>query len=715
MVKRKRAALLPTNIALLQNLIRRDPLSYRDEFLLQFRHYESLRDIFLLDPYSSAEQCEEFVELIGFVAHMCSCFPKETNEFPQTIMDMLSQRHDQLPHELREKLVQNIVMLRNKGIITSEALVQCLFPVLVATDSKALRSQIYTSVITLIKTVNQGTRNQKLNRAVQALLFNLLTDAEANGLWATKITRELWRRGVWDDSRTVEIMTQAATHSNLKVAVSAAKFFLGADKEREDAAAEEEEEEDDSVDVTALKHKYSVNKKNSKKSKKLEAALRASNKKKTHHSATYLNFSAIQLLRDPQGFADSIYTTHLLHGKRLGLDEKILFVNLVARMVGVHKLTVLGLYSFFLKYLTPKQKDVTQFLAAAAQSSHDLVPPDVISPVVRRVADEFVSDGVAAEVAAAGINTIREIVSRAPLSIDQTLLQDLIEYKGSKSKPVMMAARSLISLFRELDPSMLKARDRGKVAHMALRAGELSNSAIKFGDQRGTTGIDGLDLLMKWKEENQKNEGDNAEDDNEWEVASDSDKDSDDEDETGWVNVESDNDYSVSDSDDENAKKKKKTADKEEESSKPAEVDPAKAHEDFIKLASTTVLTPADFAKIEELKAEAGIAKALGVKMLRNEDSVEASALVGPQKFKEAREERIAKAKENQSNDHGSKRGTKLAQKDHSTTNKQKQRKKNFMMLIHKKDVQGKAKRSLRDKSKALRAHIEKQKRGPKG
>lgn len=57
-------------------------------------------------------------------------------------------------------------------------------------------------------------------------------------------------------------------------------------------------------------------------------------------------------------------------------------------------------------------------MAAAAQASHDLVPPESIQIVVRKIADEFVSDGVAAEVASAGINTIREILARAPLAID---------------------------------------------------------------------------------------------------------------------------------------------------------------------------------------------------------------------------------------------------------------------------------------------------------
>ena len=40
------------------------------------------------------------------------------------------------------------------------------------------------------------------------------------------------------------------------------------------------------------------------------------------------------------------------------------------------------------------------------------------------------------------------------------LLQDLASYKGYHDKSVMMAARSLIQLFRELNPSMLKRKDR---------------------------------------------------------------------------------------------------------------------------------------------------------------------------------------------------------------------------------------------------------------
>ncbi|MCQ5086555.1 hypothetical protein NE685_12415, partial [Cutibacterium acnes] len=46
-----------------------------------------------------------------------------------------------------------------------------------------------------------------------------------------------------------------------------------------------------------------------------------------------------------------------------------------------------------------------------------------------------------------------------------------------------------------------------------------------------------------------------------------------------------------------------------------------------------------------------------------------------------------------------------------STTNREKERRKNFVMSIHKRSVRGKQKMSLRDKQKVLRAHITKQKK----
>lgn len=744
MGKRRRAAILPTNIILLQNVVRRDPESYYEEFVQQYSHYESLRDIFLMNP-SGASKGTEFGELIGFVSAVCDCYPKETSNYPDELKNLLLNNHRDLSPELREKIIQCLTMLRNKGIVSAESLIQTIFPLLSAYSNssaasvsgqhiKALRHQIYSTLISLLKSVNTSSKNQKLNRSTQALLFNLLEQRDAQGLWATKLTRELWRRGIWDDSRTVEIMTQAALHPDVKVAVAGTKFFLGADKEREENF-EDDSSDDEKFDMGALKHRFQVQKKSLKKTKKLEQAVKTMKKKSNAKNATtYLNFSAIHLLRDPQGFAEQLFARHLSgkNSNRFDLDQKILFMNLISRLIGTHKLTVLGIYSFFLKYLTPKQRNVTQIMAAAAQASHDLVPPESISTVVRKIADEFVSDGVATEVASAGINTIREILSRAPLAIDPTLLQDLTEYKGSKAKAVMLAARSLITLYREVAPQMLLKKDRGKTASMGLQVGE-KNKAPQFGVESSVvTSIPGIELLAKWKKAHANGEEDDENNLENWEVEQGDVSDI----EGDWVTVESDKEYDISDSEDEKDVKEddakpvdeedseldlSSDEDDDDEKDRPAkklkkaeEVDEKKeeaidAEKAMAELLSSRILTPADFAKLEELKVQAGVEKALGIKP--NEEEVDSTTLVGKIKYKQLREERIAVAREGKDDREkfGSRRGKRDA--PHSTTNREKARKKNFVMMIHKKSVQGKQKLSLRDRQKVLRAHITKQKK----
>lgn len=738
MVKRSRAAILPTNIILLQNLVKRDPESYYEEFLQQYAHYESLRDIFMLgnmagegDATTSGVESttgssegntstSQLIELIGFVSQVCSCFPKETQNFPDELRELLLEHHKSLPFELKEKILTSLTMLRNKGVITAEQLVQTFFPLLVAYSSqgntlginshaKELRTLVYKNLISLLKSCNTGSKNQKLNKSTQAICFNLLDQPDSQGIWAAKLTRELWRRGIWDDSRAVEIMTQAALHNDVKIAISGVMFFLDADREREETF-EEKSDDEDAIDINALKHKMQVNKKTGRRGKKLENAVKTIKKKnKNGTNQAFLNFSAIHLLRDPQGFAEKLFKEHLSgkNSNKFSLEQKISLMQLLSRMIGTHKLIVLGIYTFFLKYLTPKTRDVTKIMAASAQACHDLVPPETLNVLVRKITDEFVSDGVASEVAAAGLNTIREICTRAPLAIEETLLQDLVEYKGSKAKGVSMAAKGLVSLYREVAPEMLKRKDRGKVASMELqeakRSGtERDNKKLQFGVENTVQGIQGIELLAKWKKEQEANgEAVDDDDDKNWEVE---DMEEEDDVDGEWVTMDSDKEYDVDmeDSDDEE-KSEEKSEEKPED-----KIDPESA---FREIASSRILTPADFAKLQELRTEEGVAKLMGMRNEKNEEVVDAGLLTGPVKYKQTREERLQKIMEGREG--REKFGSRRGKRDNarSTTNREKERRKNFVMSIHKRSVRGKQKMSLRDKQKVLRAHITKQKK----
>ncbi|KAF9430860.1 Protein SDA1 [Podila epigama] len=746
MGKRNRAALLPTNIPQLQNLIKRDPLSYKEEFLQQLRHFESSRAIFELKP---EELSTDFQDLINFIAQVSPCYPEETKEFPDQIITLLSKHYQVLNPELRRTMVSALVLLRNREMISSTSLLSLFFTLFRCRD-KVLRDILYNHIVNDIKTSNQKAKNNKMNKTLQGFMYTMLTSAEGaagtgseNAIAAKRsldVCIELYRKNIWNDAKTVNVIAHACFSPVTKIMVTALQFFLGNNED-----GDESEDEDELPDIKGMQHKQNVSKKTKSKAKQMDKMITSLKKKqRAKKKAETFNFSALHLLNDPQGFTEKLYT-HLASSRERH-EVQLMLMNLISRIIGVHKLTILAFYPYLQKRLQPTQKDVTQIIAIAAQASHDLVPPDVIEPVIQTLANNFVTEHCAAEVMAAGLNGIREIVSRCPLAMEATLLQDLTDYKNHRDKGVMMASRSLIGLFREINPELLKKKDRGRSAAMGMR----DFKPTQYGESHNDGDLEALQLLA---------DDENAGEDNwdEWEEAS---EDEEEGENGGWINVSDDeNDLNIKMSDDEESgsedengvkkpKSKRLTANKERRLKKkgllPKDEDEngvAKEEDEETKvkrlrleaerkeklaaaqlLATTKILTPADFAKIEALK----LAKKADEKMNptragsgkrpaptdneQHEGEVSIGSIIGPRK--KAKQDYAERMESIQSGREGREKfGSRKGSTERgSTTNKEKSKRKNFMMIAHKREVREKKKMSLREKQVALHAHIKKQK-----
>ncbi len=541
-------------------------------------------------------------------------------------------------------------------------------------------------------------------------------------------------------------MKEASLADNEKIIAGGVRFFLGGDKEREEL--EDDSSDEEAVDMGKIKHQIGINKKTKKKARQMENAMatvkRKERKKKQPHP---LNFSAFHLLHDAQGFAENLFFKHLQNSKsKLNLEQKLLVLQLVSRLVGLHKLTVMSLYSYFIKYLTPRQPSVTSFLASLAQATHNLVPPDILEPLVKKIADEFVSEAAAAEVASAGLNAIREICMRQPLAMNKTLLEDLVTYRKSKDKGIMMASKGLLGLYRGIAPDMLPKRDRGKEAAMGLRSGERKDQ--RFGEE-ALGRIEGLELLEKWREEEKQKKkatmgGEvekhsseyDVDDEDEWEV------DEDDSDSDGWQNVSSDDDANDINESKTSSKKAKHNPTCSEEiedeewdkdGDKENKVDEAKLEDGVSSLATTRILTPADLVKLQELRLAASVNHALPASQRKRaaaahqaalqrhiDDPLTAAEIEGLASLsnKSTKEQRVAIAKAGREDKDEVRKSTTARRKEKkqeqgkSTTNREKARKKNFLMTLGK--AKGKQKRSLVDRGKVLKAHKERGKRGGK-
>ncbi|KAJ6657515.1 hypothetical protein lerEdw1_002450 [Lerista edwardsae] len=663
---------LPSNIPQLQNLIKRDPPAYTEEFLQQYRHYQSNVEIFKLQPDKPSK---ELAELVMFLAQVGHCYPKHLADFPQQLKELLSYNHTVLDADLRMTFCKALILLRNKNLINPTSLLELFFELLRCHD-KFLRKTLYTHIVTDIKNINAKHKNNKMNTTLQNFMYTMLQDSNPT---AAKISLdvmiELYRRNIWNDTKTVNVITTACfskvtkwgqnetdilgqetsiqddtvhfSQSSIMILVAGLKFFLGKDEdEKKDS---DSESEDDGPTARDLMVRYSTGRKTTKNKKKLEKAMRVLKKHKKKRKPEVFNFSAIHLIHDPQGkypwlqcsyFAEKLLKQ--LEASKERFEVKMMLMDLISRLVGIH---------------------------------------EIIQSVLMTVANNFVTDKNSGEVMTVGINAIKEICARCPLAMTEDLLQDLAQYRSHKNKNVTMSARTLIQLFRTLNPQMLQKKFRGKPTEATSEAKIHEYGALDAKDY-----IPGAEVLeVEAKEEHGKPEEDG------WETATSSEEEA--EEDGEWIDV-----HHSSDEEQLELAEKVKDMPVEELKAKAAAV------------STSRLLTQEEFQKIrlaqlsKELKSAPG--KAAKRKTIEIESDEERSGELLSlrdiehlhKKPKSDKETRLATAMAGKTDRKEFVKKKIKLNPFASSTNKEKKKQKNFMMMRYSNNVRSKNKRSFREK-----------------
>lgn len=192
-------------------------------------------------------------------------------------------------------------------------------------------------------------------------------------------------------------------------------------------------------------------------------------------------------------------------------EVKLMTLDVISRLVGLHNLFLFNFYPYLQRFMQPHQREVTRILQFTAQASHELVPPDVIEPILKTMANNFVTERNSSDVMAIGLNAIKEVCARCPLSMNEDLLQDLAQYKLYKDRSVMMAARSLIQLFRNMRPELLHKKDRGKPTEAQ---NELEVKS--YGQVNAKDFVPGAEVLLKESTSDVEINSEDSDDEDEW-------------------------------------------------------------------------------------------------------------------------------------------------------------------------------------------------------
>lgn len=417
-------------------------------------------------------------------------------------------------------------------------------------------------------------------------------------------------------------------------------------------------------------------------------------------------------------------------------EVKLMTLDVISRLIGLHDLFLFNFYPYIQRFMQPHQREVVRLLQFAAQASHELVPPDVLEPILKTLANNFITERNSSDVMAIGLNAVREICNRCPLSINEDLLRDLTEYKNYKDRSVMMAARSLIQLFRTIRPELLHRKDRGKPTEAANEF-----KSRDYGEADAKDYIQGADVLMKPQntEVHINSDSEDSENDDEWvDVPHSSGEEEDEEGSLEGESLDSEEDVSEDDDgkdgedneddeeeDDVNSEKKQSKEDKLQKPNKLGRKilkakrkteDKQKRLENAQKISLERILTDEDFKRIDMENIRKHVQPQRGPKRKLEEKVKEPSELVKLgdieniyKKRKHDKETRIKSVRDGQVD------REKFGYKDGrmnvhcSKTNRERRKKKNYQMIKHK--VQGKIKRSFKDKQIALRNHLLKMKK----
>ncbi|VVC87314.1 unnamed protein product [Leptidea sinapis] len=682
---------LPNNLTQLQNLVKRDPDSYKDEFRQQLAHFETTLEIFNLNP---SQYNKKLDEQSMFLAQVTQCYQNDMKTFPQKIVDVLKTHNTVLHNDMRLALCKCLILLRNKNFVSAFDLLELFFSLIKCQD-KNLREYLKTHIITDIKNMNMKNKDMKLNSTLQNFIFTMLRDTNVKtAKMAVDILIDLYHKNIWNDPKTVNIIADIGCFSKvMKVMVASLKFFLSRDEEEKP-----ESDSEDEIDPrdTMISNKF--NKKTRKREKMVDKVKKIAKKmKKRKAKAPIFNFSALHLINNPQGFAEKLFKQVESSNDRF--EVKLMTLDVISRLIGLHNLFLFNYYPFISRLLMPHQREVTRILQFSAQAAHELVPPEVMEPVMKAIANNFITERNSTDVMAVGLNAVREICARCPLAINEDLLRDLVQYKSYKEKSVMMAARSLIQLYRQSMPTLLHKKDRGRPSEASLELKTKEYGEIDVKDY-----IPGSEVLLdktKVSEKLDKNQK-SVESDDEWiDVAS-----SDSELSITTDSEDSDDDHVKEDVNEKRKKpaKQKLTPEEIEEKIKTAR-----------EVAMGKIFSDEDFKRIETAQIKKNLS---GVKRKKavvdeEEESSELVKLADIENIhkkrkhdKNARLESVLKGREERD-----KYGYKDRRKNVncSKTNREKRKTKSYQMVKHK--ARGKVKRSFKDKQIAFRNYLIKQKK----
>ena len=394
-------------------------------------------------------------------------------------------------------MVTCLKIFRGKDLVAPSVIMPVLFKLFKCKD-KELRKFLHNGLICDLKRLNLVNKSNGINKKMQNFIFEMLQDPnETASKRALSVMIELYKRKIWNDDKTVNVIAEGCLHDNPKVVAAATKFFLILDYDWESDSDGDVDASDEEMEQKMIQGKYKGTKKMTKaRIHKLDKVIKQHKRKEKRKNKIKFStdFLPIDLIYDPQAFAEKVFNKLRKSTERY--EVKLLMMRLISRMIGRHQLFIQPFYPHILRYLQSHEKDkIGEIFAMIIESCHELVPPEEIKPIIEKIISNFITEYCANQHITIGLNAIRELLLRMPLALDESQIEYLVAFRSFRNSSVVNAAKSLINYFRDVCPHLLPKKFRGRFTK--LDDDNRKEEVMVYGRQRINYNIDGIELLQK--------------------------------------------------------------------------------------------------------------------------------------------------------------------------------------------------------------------------
>jgi hypothetical protein len=174
---------------------------------LQRDHFSNLLRVYLLSP---SENTQYFCQLIAFLSNVAHHYRHELGGYEQKVLSLLEERNASLDPKLRLTLIKAVIQMRVHDVLLPHATLPLFFRLL-GTQDKTVREVVQKHIMTDLRGINTGRRNEKTNKLLQNFLFTLLRESdEMTSACATEVVVHLYNQHIWTGAKTVNVLATAA-------------------------------------------------------------------------------------------------------------------------------------------------------------------------------------------------------------------------------------------------------------------------------------------------------------------------------------------------------------------------------------------------------------------------------------------------------------------------------------------------------------------------